>query len=442
MSLGGDFDQKPIHSYCKYVSPQAITADTRAIDVYTSGGGSLFCYYYSQWPDRDIDRAPSCPLVKAVIERNRSFAQGGQLRNAAAGQFDPRRQHDRVRQQFRGQALRARGLDQLECHRAGDANLPLHDAVAAAGGSHVLVVDDASTASSATAGADATGTSNATLTLKLTKGQHTVKIRNTGPQAIGVMNIAVVMPNGPAAPGLLSARFADGSCGLTWSPSPEASAYKLYYGTTSGNYTSSMAVGNVCTASIPGLDNSAVCYAAVQAVNASGLLSPTSNEIRAAQHSTAPQTLVDFKDQESGRRDHDARHYVAGLQVHCLRKRPLALHGRAGAEVGEQVSDPRSPYAHLGMRPPHRAGGFPALRSLLPRSCSIYGGASVIITGYDPSGAAFRRIVNLPDRKDAFVVPVTLDWARVCKVETALERKAGRRRLAGAGGRGRQRAVP
>lgn len=69
-SLGGDFDQKPIHSYCKFVSPRTLEADAKAVDVYTSGGGTLFCYFYPQWRTDDIHHALQYPLVQAVIKRN------------------------------------------------------------------------------------------------------------------------------------------------------------------------------------------------------------------------------------------------------------------------------------------------------------------------------------------------------------------------------------
>ena len=36
--MGGDFDQKPIHAFGKYVSSEAVAADSRAIDVFNSLG--------------------------------------------------------------------------------------------------------------------------------------------------------------------------------------------------------------------------------------------------------------------------------------------------------------------------------------------------------------------------------------------------------------------
>jgi len=226
------------------------------------------------------------------------------------------------------------------------------------------------------------------------------------------------MPDAPAAPTLLSANFGDGSCALKWSPVPEAAGYKLYYGTTTGSYTSSTTVGNVTEASIPALDNSKVYYIAVQAVNASNLLSLTSNEIRVAHRSANPQALIDFKDQK-----------VDGATT----MHNLTLQGYKFTAFGDDslfyVAGPE-PQSKWIKFPTHvlythswgcdiriERADFKPFDLYSLDLCSIYGGTSIIITGYDPSSSSFRRIVNLPDKKEAFVVPVTLDWANVTKVE-------------------------
>lgn len=121
----------------------------------------------------------------------------------------------------------------------------------------------------------------------LTKGQHTVKIRNIGSIALSVKNLAVTMDGSPAMPSLASADFGDSKCTLAWTPVPSATGYTVYYGTASGRYTSSIQAGNATSATIPGLDNSGAYYVAVQALNANNLLSPCSEEIRASLNPSA-----------------------------------------------------------------------------------------------------------------------------------------------------------
>jgi hypothetical protein len=68
---------------------------------------------------------------------------------------------------------------------------------------------------------------------------------------------------------------------LAWdaSPSSGVSGYRIYYGKTSGIYTGLMDVGNVTTASVPGLSAGATYYFAIVAYNAAVVLSDFSNGI-------------------------------------------------------------------------------------------------------------------------------------------------------------------
>jgi hypothetical protein len=61
--------------------------------------------------------------------------------------------------------------------------------------------------------------------------------------------------------------------------SPEVAGYKVYYGTASQNYNSSVDVGNTTTAAISGLDQSEVYYLAVTAYDVNGDESDFSNEV-------------------------------------------------------------------------------------------------------------------------------------------------------------------
>lgn len=65
-----------------------------------------------------------------------------------------------------------------------------------------------------------------------------------------------------------------------WNPNTESdlAGYKLYYGTSSGNYTTTIDVGNVVTHTIPDLATGAIYYFAVTAYDTSDNESGYSNE--------------------------------------------------------------------------------------------------------------------------------------------------------------------
>jgi len=68
---------------------------------------------------------------------------------------------------------------------------------------------------------------------------------------------------------------------LAWdaSSSPEVTGYRVYYGTTAGNYTNSVVVGNVTTNTLAGLTVNVTYFFAVVAYDANGLESIFSNQI-------------------------------------------------------------------------------------------------------------------------------------------------------------------
>ena len=70
------------------------------------------------------------------------------------------------------------------------------------------------------------------------------------------------------------------SVGLSWvsSPDPSVVGYKIYYGTASGVYTTSVGVGNVTSYTLSGLAFGTVYYFAATSVNGSGQESAFSNE--------------------------------------------------------------------------------------------------------------------------------------------------------------------
>ncbi|MGD0815501.1 MAG: fibronectin type III domain-containing protein, partial [Verrucomicrobiota bacterium] len=74
-----------------------------------------------------------------------------------------------------------------------------------------------------------------------------------------------------------------GSCSVTlaWtgSPSPAVSGYLIHYGTASGQYSSSVDVGNVTTSTVQGLTGGTPYFFAISCYDTNGLESPLSNEI-------------------------------------------------------------------------------------------------------------------------------------------------------------------
>jgi len=68
---------------------------------------------------------------------------------------------------------------------------------------------------------------------------------------------------------------------LAWDPNTEANiaGYRLHYGTSSGNYTTTVDVGNTTTATASNLTNGQAYYAVVTAYNTSALESLPSNEV-------------------------------------------------------------------------------------------------------------------------------------------------------------------
>jgi hypothetical protein len=66
---------------------------------------------------------------------------------------------------------------------------------------------------------------------------------------------------------------------LAWDTDSGAAGYRLYYGTSSGNYSQSMDVGNQTTATVSNLTAGQTYYFAVAAYNSSGLESQPSNQV-------------------------------------------------------------------------------------------------------------------------------------------------------------------
>ena len=71
-----------------------------------------------------------------------------------------------------------------------------------------------------------------------------------------------------------------GSVSLQWDPSPGASGYRVFYGTSTRNYTGQTDTGNVTQATISNLADCTTWYFAVKALDAFGTPSGSfSNEV-------------------------------------------------------------------------------------------------------------------------------------------------------------------
>ena len=81
----------------------------------------------------------------------------------------------------------------------------------------------------------------------------------------------------------------------TWNPNPETdiAGYKLSYGTSSGNYTTTIDVGNV-TSYVLTLPGGQMYYFVVQAYDVTGLLSPRSTEVAFNVPASAGPTLTNL----------------------------------------------------------------------------------------------------------------------------------------------------
>lgn len=93
---------------------------------------------------------------------------------------------------------------------------------------------------------------------------------------------------------LIPAQATAYSLTLAWnaSPSPDIAGYQVYYGTASGNYTNSLTVGNVTTATVSGLAAGVTYYFAVSATTAIGLASTLSNPASYSEAMSAAQMQI------------------------------------------------------------------------------------------------------------------------------------------------------
>jgi len=104
----------------------------------------------------------------------------------------------------------------------------------------------------------------------------------------GYSNEIVVAPiNYANVPVLVEGNAGDGEITLSWIQVIEATGYNVKYGTSSGNYSTTIDVGDVTNHTVSGLTNETPYYFAVSAYNALGE-SDNSNEKQATPTSSDP----------------------------------------------------------------------------------------------------------------------------------------------------------
>jgi hypothetical protein len=70
-SLGGDFDQKPIETFCKLRDPRAGKINDQAIDIFSRAGGRMQVFgVYTYWPFEDFGHGAGYPIMNSIIRAN------------------------------------------------------------------------------------------------------------------------------------------------------------------------------------------------------------------------------------------------------------------------------------------------------------------------------------------------------------------------------------
>ena len=293
-SVGGDFDQKPFYSWCKYLGPRTITANGKALHAFQRLGGVTAMYYYNQWPPNQTANALNYSLVKSVLQLNDQLPAEADNGQSVPATLTP---------------AMLIACDQTRATREGKLNAPggwlswniiapvtgkyqVTCTSAVAGGALLLLADDRTPIATGPSGADVSGA------ITLTKGMHALKVRATGAAPCTVTQLTISMPGAPDAPTLTRATFTpDGILQLTWTPSPGAAGYLVGYGTAAGRYATTIDAGQATTATLTGLDKRQAYFVGVSAYSADNRRGFYSNGMRLANRSSDPATLIDFEEQ-------------------------------------------------------------------------------------------------------------------------------------------------
>ncbi|MFN4244092.1 MAG: fibronectin type III domain-containing protein [Tepidisphaerales bacterium] len=270
-SLGGDDGGSPLQLIAKYRDSR--TADVQGIfmDYFHEANGVVNVHgTYAQWPswadffaEQGLINVQQYPIIQGMV--GRANAPRPEPINGPSAPLVLRP----VQATITSNANATTG--QLNA-RGGWLNFPI---TVPATGTYELRLDSTGTSTLTLAVNGqfvATGASGSPLTVSvfLTRGQHSLRVINTGAAAASVTQLTVTRPGAPQAPVLLSALDGDGSAKLTWQAVPGAAGYVVRYGTASNTYTTRLDVGNVTTFSLTGLTNNQRYYFAISAYNASG----------------------------------------------------------------------------------------------------------------------------------------------------------------------------
>lgn len=418
-SVGGDFDQKPLHLYCKYNSPYTLTADARSINLYTELGGSLFCYYYTQWLTHDTDTAENSSLVQAVIQRNDLLpveaGNGYSIPGILLGS-----QHT-LRSAYNGNWTDAAGAIKepggwiswniLAPISYGQYRLTAN--TVGSGATVAILLNGTETL--------ATGPSGTPLsaTVGLVKGLHTVRVRNlSGAADFTVSNLTVDMLGGPGQAAILTAGLdGAGNAVVTWSPVTGAAGYVVRYGEYTLTYSNTVTTGAVTSLTIPGLDVAKAYYLAVAAFDAGGVYGLSSSEVRIAARTDNPEVSIDFEDQPlvEGSNYLVEPFVIGGYSFTSFGNGAgAALHMRYYSPPGTKAIASR--YWSTSLRLQRDDGQPFDLHSLDIAGSGGQSTMSVLIRAYDPNGSSFDTIVNIPNTENirTHLVP---DWRRIFRLE-------------------------
>ena len=189
-----------------------------------------------------------------------------------------------------------------------------------------------------------------------------------------------------------------------WNANTEAdlAGYTVQYGTTSGNPSTSIDVGNVTSRAFTGLQVGSTYYFRVVAYNTSGAARarpPTRGVLHGADPAAddADDHVVDADERADGRRhgDHDHRHELRdgrdgahrrgggdGRDARELDAAAGDVAGRDGGRQSVQVTNSNGQSATAaGQLHLHGAGGRPTLTSVTPSSGPTAGGTTITLTG-------------------------------------------------------------
>lgn len=279
-SLGGDDGASPLQNYAKYRDDRARIVNTVAIDAHAQSGYGQVAYgVYEQWRDWDLANAAASKLRQGFVERNSTLPVEANNGRSVPLSLKPNMQTlgytgSGSSWSFSRNADATLGASEFLTFNiivptSGQYQITAHTGT---GGNMRLLLNESELAS---------GTSGTPrgATLFLTKGLHTLKLRSTT-GSFTMDRIDVTGLNAPNAPVLNSAVDADSQVSLNWSTVSGAVGYLVRYGTTPGNYTTTIDVGTNSNRVITGLTNNQTYYFAISAYNANGIGLP-SNEMGA-----------------------------------------------------------------------------------------------------------------------------------------------------------------